>query len=281
QDFWELTSQSLTSNQFPALNAALGNKGTSLADAFHAGAIAIRLGQPCGGPWVHPHCLEENAGYAAVAGPFPDQGAITSSGGTFEGAVPDDYAINWVTLPTSGPYPVTLSNTSQGGSLRATVACVTGAGPKLAPLPDVVGSGAVTTLTSFDPAGCTGSPVAVITNQAESAPNPAFSAPRSYELTTGLAPKTVKLKAKPRKVDRGDRTRLRARVTPCPGHQGDVVEFFRKKKKIATKKSNSNCVAKVKVKVRKTSTFRAVSPQQDADHLAGTSKKVKVRVRRS
>ncbi|MGH2766914.1 MAG: hypothetical protein ACRDKA_13550, partial [Actinomycetota bacterium] len=44
QGFWELTSKSLTSNQFPALNAALGNKGTSLADAFHAGAIAIRLG---------------------------------------------------------------------------------------------------------------------------------------------------------------------------------------------------------------------------------------------
>jgi hypothetical protein len=93
--------------------------------------------------------------------------------------------------------------------------------------------------------------------------------------------KLVTLKAKPRTVDRGDRTRLRAKVFPCAGHEGDVVQFFRKKKKIRTKQSNGSCVAKVKVKVRKTSAFRAVSPQQDDDHLKGTSKKVKVRVRRA
>jgi hypothetical protein len=94
-------------------------------------------------------------------------------------------------------------------------------------------------------------------------------------------PKLVTLKAKPRKVDPGDRTRLRAKVDPCAGHEGDVVQFFRKKKRIATKQSNGSCVAKVKVKVPRTSVFRAVSPQQDDDHLKGTSKKVKVRVRRA
>jgi hypothetical protein len=133
----------------------------------------------------------------------------------------------------------------------------------------------------FDPGGCTASPVAVITNQSESAANPALSTPRSYELIVGLVPKAVKLKAKPRRVDRGDRTRLIARVSPCQGHEGDVVRFLRKKKRIASKKSNAACVAKLKVKVRKTSVFRAVSPMQDADHLAGRSRKVKVRVRRS
>jgi len=279
QDFWEETSKSATSNLFPALSTALGNKGTTLPDAFHAAAIAVRLGQACGGPWVHPHCLEENPGYAAVAGPLPDQGSITSAGGAFTGSIRDDYAINWVTLPLSGPYPVTLANTSQGGSLRATVACVTGAGPKIAALPAVVGSGAATTLPSFDPAGCIGAPVAVITNESETSANPSFSASRSYELFLGLQTKTVKLKAKPRTVDRGDRTRLWAKVIPCAGHEGDAIRFSRGKRKVATKKSNGSCVAKVKVKVPRTSVFRAVSPKQDDDHLKGTSKKVKVRAR--
>jgi len=278
QDFWELTSQSLASNQFPALNTALANKGTSLPDAFHDGAIAIRLGQGCGGAWAYPYCLEENLGYAAVGGPFPDHGSVASAGGSFTGSVRDDYAINWVTLPSSGPYPVTLINTSQGGSLRATVACVTGAGPKIAPLPAVVGAGKATTLSFFDPVGCIAAPVAVITNQSETSANPGFSASRSYELSLGPQPKTVRLKTKPRTVDRGDRTRLRAKVLPCAGHEGDVIQFLRGKRKVATKQSNGSCVAKVKVKVPRTSVFRAVSPQQDDDHLKGTSKKVKVRV---
>jgi hypothetical protein len=281
QDFWEEMSRSPSANQFPALRAGLGKKGTNLPDAFHQAAIAIRLGQACGGAWAYPYCLEENAGYAAVAGPFPNHGAVGSGGASFVGSVQDDYAVNWVTLPAVGPYPVTLANTSQGGSLRATVACVTAAGPKIAALPAVVGAGAATTLPSFDPVGCTGPPVAVITNQSETSANPTVSASRSYELFLGLQTKTVKLKAKPRKVDRGDRTKLRAKVLPCPGHEGDVIQFFRKKKKVATKKSNGSCVAKVKVKVKRTSVFRAVSPQQDDDHLTGTSKKEKVRVRRA
>jgi hypothetical protein len=37
-------------------------------------------------------------------------------------------------------------------------------------------------------------------------------------------------------------------------------------------------VAKLKVKVTRTTKFRAVSPMQDLDHLAGTSKPVKVKV---
>jgi len=97
-----------------------------------------------------------------------------------------------------------------------------------------------------------------------------------------LAPltKRVTLRAKPRTVSPGERTTLRAKIKPCEGHEGDVVEFYRKKKRIAKKKSNANCVAKLKVKVTRTTRFRAVSPQQDLDHLAGTSKLVKVKVKR-
>jgi len=91
-------------------------------------------------------------------------------------------------------------------------------------------------------------------------------------------PKNVALKAKPKVVEAGERIRLKAKVKPCQGHEGDVVEFYRKKKRIAKKASNAACVAKVKVRVKKTTKFRAVSPEQDLDHLAGTSKRVKVKV---
>jgi hypothetical protein len=108
-----------------------------------------------------------------------------------------------------------------------------------------------------------------------------MSVSRFYQLIAGLfipQAKRVTLKAKPRRVEEGNRTRLRAVVRPCQGHEGDVVQFFRKKKRIATKASNTSCVAKLRVKVRRTARFRAVSPQQDDDHLAGTSRKVRVRV---
>lgn len=93
-----------------------------------------------------------------------------------------------------------------------------------------------------------------------------------------LFAKNVTLKAKPKKVEEGEKTRLKAKVTPCEGHEGDVVEFYRKKKRIAKKKSNDQCVAKLKVKVTMTTKFTAVSPMQDLDHLASKSKPVKVKV---
>ncbi|MGH2765470.1 MAG: TolB family protein, partial [Actinomycetota bacterium] len=92
--------------------------------------------------------------------------------------------------------------------------------------------------------------------------------------------KVVTLKAKPKKLEKGEKTRLKATVSPCEGHEGDVVEFYRKKKLIGTKATTDACVAKMKVKVRKTTRFTAVSPEQDVDHLAGTSKPVKVKVKR-
>jgi len=93
-----------------------------------------------------------------------------------------------------------------------------------------------------------------------------------------LSAKKVTLRAKPKSVEAGQTVRLKAKVKPCSGHENDVVEFYRKKKRIATKKSNATCVAKLKVKVRRTTRFRALSPEQDLDHLAGESKRVKVKV---
>jgi hypothetical protein len=454
QDFWEAVSQSATSIDLDALDDALMSKGTTLAEAYHGAAVALKFNLPCGPALAYPHCVEEGPAYRVRGGATPTHGSIASVPLSFNGSVRDDYALNWVTLPASGAYNVTLSNTTgAGGEFKGTLACPSGTGLALFSLPAVAGPSSSTTLPGFDPvaAGCSGGPVAIVTNESQTLPNPPNSMARQFSVSTaaasgtshplgvtlggngsgtvtsdvagigcpddcteayaddtdvtlsavadpgstflgwagacsgtatclvdmtgarsvvatfqrsehpltlqvsgegtvtsspagiacpgdcdelypdgtsvtltatpgagstlgtwagncsGDAPtcvlemtgsraataifatvdpslpatKSVGLKAKPRKVDAGGRTRLRAKVLPCEGHEGDRVQFFRKKKRIATKKSNKACVAKVKVRVPRTSVFRAVSPQQDEDHLKGTSKKVKVRVRQA
>ena len=453
QDFWEAVSQSATSIDLDALDDALMTKGTTLAEAYHGAAVALKFNLPCGLALAYPNCVEEGPAYVVRGGATPTHGSIASVPLSFNGSVQDNYALNWVTLPASGAYDVTLKNTTgAGGQLRGTVACLKGTGLAMFSLPPVSGPMSSTTLPGFDPAaaGCT-DPLAVVTNESQTAPDPNTSNARAYSLSTmaasgtshplgvtlggngsgsvisdvaGIAcpddcteayadgtdvtlsaaadpgstflgwagacsgtgacvvdmtfarsvvatfqrsehpltvqvggegtvtsspagivcpgdcdelypdgtlvtltatpgagstlgtwagncsgdaptcvlgmtasraatvifaaaegpvpgPKLVTLKAKPRKVDPSERTRLRAKVSPCAGHEGDVVRFFRKKKRIATKRTNGACVAKVKVKVRRTTVFRAVSPQQDDDHLMGRSRKVKVRVRRA
>jgi hypothetical protein len=95
---------------------------------------------------------------------------------------------------------------------------------------------------------------------------------------TVLAPKRVTLEAKPLRVERGARTRLVAVVSPCGDHAGDTIVFKRGDKTIARAASDASCRAVHRVRVWKVSRFRAVSPRQDDDHLAGTSNLVTVRI---
>jgi hypothetical protein len=77
----------------------------------------------------------------------------------------------------------------------------------------------------------------------------------------------------PKKVTRGKKAQLTASVQPCAGDAGETIDLFRGKKKVRTAVTDVACTAKFKVKIKRTSTFRAVSP-------AGTSNSLKVRVRR-
>jgi len=190
QDFWEATSKSASGKMLPALNTALVNKGTNLADAYHAYAIAVKFNKTCGGGYVYPYCFKEAAGYLAKKGATAVHGTIGSVGGSYAGSVPDSYALNWISLPASGaPYPVTLRNTSTGGTLRGSVVCDTGSALSITPFPATVGAGASTSLASYNPAGCS-SVVAVVTNQAQTADNPTSCVAHSYRLETagGIIP---------------------------------------------------------------------------------------------
>jgi len=183
QDFWEASSKGLGDN-LSAMNLALVNKGTTLADAYHAYAIAVKFNKPCGGGYVYPYCFKEAAGYVGAAGLTPVHGSIAAGGNSYSGSIQDNYALNWIRLPTSGgPYAVTLRNTSTGGQLRGSLVCDTGPTLNVVGLPAVVGPGGSTSLTNFDPTGCT-SVVAVITNQSQTASDPTSCTSRSYTLQT-------------------------------------------------------------------------------------------------
>ena len=185
QDFWELTSQNAESNQ-DAIDAALATQGTTLADAFHVYAIAVKFNRACEGSYVYPYCLEEGPEYVAPPrGQTSAHDTIASVGGSGTSSVEDNYSLAWVALPSSSSqYDVTLNNLSnQGGLLRGTAACDTGTELRLSPLPAVSAKGQSSTLEGFDPVGCV-SRVLVVTNQSQTAANPSNSSSRSFSVTT-------------------------------------------------------------------------------------------------
>lgn len=186
QDFWESVSQSALSNALSAMDQALINRGSTLADAYHHYAVAVKFNKPCGGGYPYPYCFEEGAEYVAKAGPTAVHGAITDIGDRRAGIVQDNYALNWISLPAGvEPIYVTLENNSTGGDLRLSLACDTGAGLRVAQLTETLEAGESGTLHYFGRIGC-GEIVAVITNLAQTAPDPTSCTPRSYTLTTGV-----------------------------------------------------------------------------------------------
>ena len=77
----------------------------------------------------------------------------------------------------------------------------------------------------------------------------------------------------PKSVPQGKKAKLKASVQPCAGHAGETIDLFRGKKKVASAMASGTCTATFKVRIKRTSKFRAVSP-------AGTSNTLTVRVRR-
>lgn len=183
-----------------AYNNALVAEGTdsnNLPDAYHKYAIAAKFSKACGAGYESPYCFEEGAAYVTAQNNelIPAQGTIESNTGSYNGDVEDNYATNYVSLPTSGSYSATLNNSSGGGELRGSLVCDTGSAFNITAFPDVAGNGNSTKIDSFDASGCT-SVVAVITNQAQTSGNPAQctatrQAGRSYALSLGEASPTA------------------------------------------------------------------------------------------
>ncbi len=183
QEFWERTSRE-TAGNLNAMEAALQTEGTTLRNAFHAAAIAIRFSKSCDGGYVAPHCLEEGTGYRNRVGSIGNDQAIANVGGGAEGSIRDDYAARMIGLPEDGgAYDVTLSNDDTGGQLRGSVVCDTGTSLQVNALSQVAGAGEVATLNGFDPAACTAVSL-VITNQDQHGANPTNSPTRDFSVDT-------------------------------------------------------------------------------------------------
>jgi uncharacterized delta-60 repeat protein len=88
-------------------------------------------------------------------------------------------------------------------------------------------------------------------------------------------PKQVRLRTSDRMVEAGEQVTLTARVLPCGNHAGERV-ILKGGGKERVKRSNVNCMVRWRLRLEETTRFRAISPQQDADHLKGVSKRVKV-----
>jgi hypothetical protein len=92
--------------------------------------------------------------------------------------------------------------------------------------------------------------------------------------------KDLSVSAKPRRVDRGERTQVRAVITPCViATKGDVIQFRRGSAVFAEKPADADCTARAKSRVTRLTAFSAVSPE-DLDSLSDTSNVVRVNVRR-
>lgn len=180
QAFW--TNVAAGQSGLTAYNNALGTKGTNLDDTFHNYAIAARFSKSC--PTGTPYCFEEGSGYVAAAGVPSSHGSISAIGGSYPGNLQDNYAINWIDLPTTGTYSVTLDNTTSTlGQFRVSIVADTGSGLQVTPFPSVVtGNNSVTLAKYQPPAGAT-SVVAVITNQTHPADEPTACALNPYKLS--------------------------------------------------------------------------------------------------
>lgn len=184
QDFWESTSQSSNSNMLPAINAALASRGTTLAEAFHDYAIAVKFNKPCSGGYVYPYCFEEGANYVNAAGQTTVHDTISSVGGNYTGNLQDNYAINWISLPTRGIYSISLENTSANGKFRVSIVADTGSALHVTAFPAVVAGNNTVTLPEYEVPDKAKSVVAVITNEDQTADNPTSCTANPYKLST-------------------------------------------------------------------------------------------------
>jgi hypothetical protein len=183
QDFWEESSRGSSQN-LTALNQALVNVGSTLPEAYHEAAIALAFNQSCCGDYQAPYCLEEGPDYVSTISAPAKHGAIPTTDSSYNGSIQDNYALNWITLPTdAGRYNLVLENTAVSGQFRASAVCDTGTTLRISPFPEAVGSGQATMLTAFNSDDCN-TAIAVITNQNQTDANPTFCTPRSYQLTT-------------------------------------------------------------------------------------------------
>lgn len=183
QQFWVNVGAGQSGQK--AYDKALSTKGSNLKDVFHDYAITSRFMKSC--PSAAPYCFEEAAGYVAAKGALSDDGQIAAIGNAYNGSLRNNYAMNWVQLPKSGPYNVILKNLSAGGQFRVSVVADMGNTLQVTPFPAAANGSQQVTLASYMPPAGVKKVVAIVTNQQVTADDPNACTTNSYRLSVGTA----------------------------------------------------------------------------------------------
>ncbi len=177
QVFWEQISKGSKTN-LAALAKGFKVKGISLASAYHDASIALRFLADCS-PTPRRYCLEEGPRYATISGHGGDHAALTS--GSLSRRIPNDFALNWIGLPTGGgSIDLTVRHESGTGILRVSVACRSGGSVIVFPVGTATSSG--NAIATVNTAQCDEAS-AVISNVKQTSPTPSSITQTDYRIS--------------------------------------------------------------------------------------------------
>jgi hypothetical protein len=179
QTFWEQISKQASTN-LVALDKGFKANGSSLARAYHDASIALRFHEGCVAT-AAPYCLEEGPNYPVGTGQPADLFTLAGTDQATGRKIANDFALNWVGLPTMNGIDLTIDVTAGQGILRASVACLTGDTVTVQSVGDATLSSDAT--TTVNAGGCNQVSV-VISNVKRTAPSPAAITRTTYTITT-------------------------------------------------------------------------------------------------
>ena len=133
QEFWEQISRGRSTN-LEAMNRAFKGRRSSLAKAYHDASIALRFAVGCGGTTGGRYCLEEGPRYQDIPGHPGDVANLVGLPDQFDDDVANDFALDWIGLPTQAGVDLTVTRTDGTGIFRVSVACRIGQNVEVFPI---------------------------------------------------------------------------------------------------------------------------------------------------
>jgi hypothetical protein len=181
--FWEQLSKEASTN-LDAMNEGFMAKGSSLAEAYHDASIALRFLRTCSST-AEPYCLEEANAYRKLTGSQPprDLFKLTASDSADGREIANDFALNWVGLPTVSGIDVTVDHQSGTGILDVSIACRTGQTVTVTFVGRAKPATPIAQELGYDGSGCDDVSV-VISNVKQTSASPSSVTKTTYDITT-------------------------------------------------------------------------------------------------
>lgn len=178
QVFWEQISRGASTN-LAALSRGFKASRARLGKAYHDASIALRFLVNCSAT-KRRFCLEEGPAYRTHGGANSDH-ATLGPGETLSRQIANDYALNWIRLPTGGgTFDLAVTRDQGTGVLRVSIACRMGRGVRVKFIGTATSAEA--SLTGYN-AGACAEATAVISNVRQTAPTPSAITKTGYTIS--------------------------------------------------------------------------------------------------